>query len=109
MAIGTTAMTCYQGEDVSWQFTVADARITDIAGFDIELVVKETAAEPDPPLVGPISCSVNGTLTFLAEFNADLDPGAYVYSVRRVDAGFSWQLAQAALTVLDSASIDITP
>ena len=107
MPIGTTEMTCYQGEDVSWQFTISDPRITNSTGYAIRLVVKLTAAAPNPPLIGPITCVSTDTLEFKAEFNVDLDPGTYVYSVRRIDAGFSWQLAQGTLTVLDSASIDI--
>lgn len=106
MAVGTTAFECYEGEDVEWTFTVNDARISDIAGMDIELVIKQTAAALDPPLIGPVTCAITGTLTFKASLNVDLAPGNYVYSVRRVDPGFSWQLAQAALAVADSASID---
>lgn len=109
MAVGTDAMECYQGEDVSWNFSVSDPNVTDIAGWDITLVVKETAAENDPALVGPATATVTGALTLNVEFNADLDPGEYVYSLRRVDSGFSWQLAHGALTVIDSAHVDVTP
>lgn len=106
MAVGTTSMECYEGEDVDWTFTVNDARITNITGYDIELVIKQTAAALDPALVGPITASIGGALTFTCAFNVDLAPGTYVYSVRRVDVGFNWQLAHGTVTVLDSASID---
>lgn len=106
MAVGTEALGCYQGEDLSWTFTVTDANVASIAGWDIELVIKATAAAADPALIGPVTASIEDTLDCLTEFNADLDPGSYVYSLRRVDAGFSWQLAHGALTVADSASID---
>lgn len=106
MAVGTTAMTCYQGEDVSWEFTANDSRIASVAGYTITLVVKLLASSVNPPLLGPFTCTITGTLTFSAAFNVALAPGVYVYSVRRTDSGFSWQLAQGTLTVLDSATID---
>lgn len=106
MAVGTQAMTCYQGEDVSWEFTVNDSRIASVAGYVIALVIKQTPASLNPPLLGPFTCSITGTLTFAAAFNVAIAPGVYVYSIRRTDAGFSWQLAQGTLTVTDSASID---
>lgn len=106
MAVGTEAIGCYQGEDVSWTFTVTDSNVASIAGWDIELVIKATAAAADPPLIGPTTASITGTLTCLIEDNIDVDPGTYVYSLRRVDTGFSWQLAHGVLTVTDSASID---
>ena len=106
MAVGTTAMTCYEEEDVAWTFTVTDDNIASIAGWAIRLVIKLTAASVNPPLIGPVTLSITGTLTCLASFNVALDPGTYVYSVRRIDAGFSWQLAHGALTVVNSAYID---
>jgi hypothetical protein len=56
------------------------------------------------------SSGTGGTLTVLptykAAFNVDLDPSSYVYSDRRIDAGFNWQTAHGVVTVIDSASID---
>lgn len=108
MAVGTTAITCYQGEDVSWQFTYTDSNAPDITGWDIELVIKASAAAADPALIeaSDVTITIDDATHFTAEFNVDLDPGSYVYSARRKDAGFDWQLAQGALTVVDSASID---
>lgn len=109
MPIGTTPLDCYQEEDVQWSFTVTDPNISDITGWVIQLVVKASEAALDPALLGPVTCSIVGsapTLTFKAAFKIAVLPGIYVYSARRTDAGHSWQLAQAALTVRDSASID---
>ncbi len=109
MAVGTGAITCYQGEDVSWEWTFTDDEITSIAGWTIRLVIKLTPAAVDPALIGPITCSLTSTaspMTFLAAFNVDLDPGTYNVSVRRVNSGYSWQLVDAPLTVRDSGSID---
>lgn len=106
MAVGTGSFTCYQGEDVSWQFTLSDANYTDWTGHDIELVIKATAAAADPALIGPETMTVDTATTGTCAFNVDLDPGEYVGSLRRVDTGNSWQLWQGAVTVLDSASID---
>lgn len=106
MAVGTTALTCYQGEDVSWSITVSDANVVSVAGWTVHLIIKASAAALDPPLIGPVICSITDTLTALAETNIDLEPGTYRYSFRRVDSGFSWELATGALTVLDTPAID---
>jgi hypothetical protein len=106
MAVGTTPLTCYQKEDVIWDFTLSDPNVTSIAGWVISLKVKETSADLDPALIGPITCSITGTLTFRAAFNANVPPGPYVYGVRRTDIGTSWELATGALTVLDTPSMD---
>lgn len=106
MAVGTESLTCYQDEDVLWTFTVTDANVASIAGWTITLVVKATAATADPALLGPITASITGALTCLVSTQVTLDPGAYVYSLRRTDAGTSWQLAQGTLTVEDSAHYD---
>lgn len=107
MSVGATGLTCYQSEDVSWQFTNADiATVPDITGMAIKLVIKAAAAALDPPLIGPITLSIASTVAAVAATQIVLAAGSYVYSVRRTDSGFSWQLAQGALTVLDSASID---
>ncbi len=108
MAVGTEALACYQGEDVSWQWTFTDANVTTIAGWTIQLVIKLTA-DDGPALVGPISCTVTSAtapMTYKAEFNVNLDHGQFLVSVRRVDAGFSWQLVDSVLTVTGSASIN---
>ena len=106
MAVGAKALTFFEGQDIRLEIPVSISGVSDITGWDIELVVKETAAELDPPLLGPVTCSTPGGTMAVAEFYLDLAPGKYVYSVRRVDEGSRTQLAQAALTVLDSASVD---
>jgi len=109
MSVGTTALTCYQSEDVVWTFTLTDANVTDITGWALALVIKTTAAALDPPLLGPFTCSIIGgppTLVYRASFRVVVAPGTYVVSVRRTDAGFSWQTHHGSLTVVDSASID---
>lgn len=107
MSVGTTAIVCYEKEDVNWKLTLTDPNVIDISTWAIQLVVKLLASSADPPLLGPITCTIPGaanTLDYFAAFNISLAPGSYVYSARRVDVGFDWQTAQAALTVLDSAS-----
>lgn len=108
MAVGTVAFTNYEKEDVVWPFTWSDASypdLTAIVGLALQLVVKQTAAAADPPLLGPITCAVTGATSFTATLNLNLAAGTYVYSVRRTDAGHSWQVAQGTLTLLESASV----
>jgi hypothetical protein len=106
MAVGTTPLSVYQKEDVIWDFTLSDPNVSAITGWTIALKIKETASDLDPALVGPITCSITGTLTFRAAFNCNVPPGPYVYGVRRTDSGTSWELATGALTVLDTPSMD---
>jgi hypothetical protein len=110
MSVGTDPLACYQGEDVAWEFTLTDGtgNITTIAGYVIELVIKETAADLDPPLIGPVTCSISSAsspMKFLAQVAVDLDPGTYVVSIRRATVK-TWQFVHAPLTVTDSASED---
>lgn len=105
MPVGTTELTCYQKEDVVWDFTVNDPNVSTISGWTIVLKIKAEADDPDPPLLTD-ACSVTGTLTFQAAFNMNIAPGTYVYGVRRTDSGFSWELATAMVTVLDTPSVD---
>lgn len=107
MAVGTTPFTCYQGEDVLWTFTLSDANLTDWTGRVIKLVIKETAADPDPALLGPFTLTILTATTGTIAGNIDVDPGSYVYSLRGYDANQSWEYATAAVTVLDSASVDV--
>jgi hypothetical protein len=106
MAVGTTALTCYQKEDVLWDFTVSDANVATISGWTIVMKIKAEADDADPPLL-EATATVTGTLTFRVALNIDIDPGTYVYGVRRTDSGTSWELATAALTVLDTPSMDV--
>lgn len=119
MGVGHDPITCYQGEDVQWEFTVVDPNIASIAGHTIKLVIKASAAIADPPLVGPITCSITSASApckFLAVLNVDktkVIPGAgggpngeFRVSARRTDANYSWEYVDAALTVNDSAYID---
>jgi hypothetical protein len=106
MAVGTTELTCYQKEDVVWDFTVSDPNVSTISGWTIVLKIKAENDDADPPLLTD-TCSVTGTLTFRAELNINIAPGTYVYGVRRTDSGFSWELATSTLTVLDTPSVDV--
>jgi hypothetical protein len=105
MAVGTTAMTAYQNEDCIWDFTVSDPNVADIAGWTIGFKIKALASDPDPALVSA-TASITGALTCRVTFNMDLAPGSYVYGLRRTDTGFSWELATASVTVLDTPSVD---
>jgi hypothetical protein len=111
MAVGSSPLECYQGEDVEWEFTVNPTDLAlmggDISTFDIELVIKASASALNPALIGPVTCTVTAIDKFKAALNVDLDPADYVVSARRVDPGFSWQLHQGPVSVLDSASIDV--
>lgn len=109
MAVGATPLQCYEQENVSWVFTVVDPNIPNITGFALRMVIKLTAASVNPALLGPITASIVDTTHFGIDTKIDLAPGVYVYSVRRIDSGFDWQLAHGALTVLDSASKDLLP
>ena len=104
MAVGMQALSCYEDEDVSWQFTYSDAVAPSITGWDIRGQIRTTASSPTTA-IGPIVCTINDSTHFTFATNIALSPGTYVYSMRRIDAGFSWQLAQGELTVVDSASI----
>jgi hypothetical protein len=103
MPVGTTTLTCYEDEDVTWDFTVTDANVSSIAGWTIVLKIKASAADGDPALITQ-TCSITGTLTFRAAFNIALAPGPYVYGVRRTNVGFAWELATAPVIVLDTPS-----
>lgn len=105
MAVGTQALSCYQGEDVVWDFTVSDPNVASIAGWTILLKIKDTPSKPDPPDL-QATCTVTGTLTFRASLNINLSPGTWSYGIRRTNAGNSWELATGTLTVKDTPSTD---
>jgi len=111
MSVGTTGLQFYQNEDVEPGFTVTDPTITDITGWAIEFVIKASAADDDPALQTAAGVISGGppTLDFTVPFQIDvaLAPGAYVYSIRRTDAGFEWQLAHGSFTIVDSAGVDL--
>lgn len=107
MPVGTTALSCYQKEDVIWDFSLSDPNVTTVAGWTIVLKIKENPEDADPALIGPITCSITGTLTFRATFNMNVPPGPYVYGVRRTDIGTAWELATGPVTVVDTPSADI--
>ncbi len=105
MAVGTQSATHYEREDVTWTFTLDTDVFT--GSETIKLVVKATAGAADPPLLGPFTVTPGtGVNTASVSFNVDVDSGTYVYSVRRIDSGFSRELATGTLTVLESAYID---
>ncbi len=106
MAVGTTPIESYQGEDFPLDLTFSHPTITDISTWVIELVIKETAAEPNPALIGPLTCISTGPMTRSVLVPLDIAPGAYVYSVVRTGVNVRRQLAQAAWIVIDSASVD---
>lgn len=110
MAVGTTALTFYQGEDIAPRFTVSDARVTDVTGWTTEFVIKDTAADPDPPLHSAAGTVIGSPPTLVLEVSTQLPltlaPGTYVYGLRRTNTGFDWQLAHGALTIVDSANKD---
>lgn len=101
--IGKVSVDCYEGEDVTWVFEMNDPRVTSMAGWTIKLVLKSQGR--GPVVIGPLTCSVTSTLTCQVSFRTDVDPGTYTYSLRRENAGFTWQLAQGAVTIRDSASV----
>ena len=112
MSVGSTPLSFYQGENISPRFTVSDPRVTDVTGWTTTMVIKAAADDPDPPLhtAAGVVFGTAPTLTIDVPtlLPLTLEPGAYVYSLRRTNAGFDWQLAHAALTILDSASKDAT-
>lgn len=104
--VGTDPATHYEREDVTWTFTLDTGTFT--GGESIKLVVKANIAAHDPPLLGPFTVTPGaGVATAVVAFNVDLDSGSYVYSLRRIDSGFSRELATGTLTVLESAYIDL--
>jgi hypothetical protein len=108
MPVGTTALTFFQQESIAPRFTVSDPRVSDITGWTVTFVIKNTAADADPPLHGPVTATMIGpgtdrVLEVSTTLPTSLAPGTYVYSLRRTGVGTDWQLAQAALTVVDSA------
>jgi hypothetical protein len=110
MAVGTTPLTFYQGENIAPRFTINDSRVTDVTGWTVTFVIKDTPAEVDPPLVSASAAVIGGSPSLVLEVATllplTLHPGTYVYSLRRTNVGFVWQLAQGTLTILDSASKD---
>lgn len=108
MPVGTSPLTFYQQESIAPRFTVSDPRVTDVTGWTVTFVIKNTAADADPPLHGPVSATIIGSAPSLilevsTTLPTSLAPGTYVYSLRRTGSGTDWQLAQGALTVVDSA------
>ncbi len=74
------------------------------------MVIKDTAADIDPPLHTASGSVFGAGPTLIIDFPSllplTLAPGLYVYSVRRTNAGFDWQLAHGDFTILDSAHKD---
>lgn len=110
MAVGTTPLTFYQGENIAPRFTIADTRVTDVTGWATSLVIKDSAADLDPPLheASGVVYGAAPTLTIDVPtlLPLTLAPGTYVYSFRREDAGYDWQLAHGIMTIVDSAHKD---
>ena len=110
MSVGTQKLTFYQGESISPRFTVTDSRVTDITGWTIGFVIKDTAADVDPPLHSASGSIVGGPPTLIVDVSTTLPltlaPGTYVYSLRRTGVGTDWQLAHGVLEVVDSAHKD---
>jgi len=110
MSVGNTALEFYQGENISPRFTISDSRVTDVTGWTTSLVIKDSAADIDPPLHSAVGVVYGSAPTLVIDFPTllplTLAPGTYVYSVRRTNVGYDWQLAHAALTILDSAHKD---
>lgn len=110
MSVGATPLTFYQGESIKPRFTVSDPSITDITGWTISFKIKQAADDPDPALHSAVGTVIGVAPTLIFDVDTTLPlsliPGTYVYSIRRDDAGYDWQLAQAAFVVLDSAHKD---
>jgi hypothetical protein len=108
MAVGTATLTFYQNENIAPRFTVTDPNVATVAGWTTSLVIKDTAADDDPPL-HTAAGSVTGTLTIdvVTQLPITLAPGSYVYSLRRTNVGNDWQLAHGPLIVIDSAHKDV--
>jgi hypothetical protein len=110
MSVGTTALTFYQAESIAPRFTVTDARVTDVTGWTVTFVIKDSAADVDPALHEAPASVVGGSPTLILDVATDLPltlaPGVYVYSLRRTDPGSDWQLAQGVLNIIDSAHKD---
>ena len=109
MAVGRSAIECYEGEDVIWEFTLTDGTgvITNISNFVIQLVIKANASASGSPLIGPIVCTITSAtvpMKFRASFNVDLFAGTYNVSCRRETFGFITQFVDSELTVHASAS-----
>lgn len=111
MAVGTATLTFYQGEDIAPRFTVSDPRVTDVTGWTTSFVIKETAADVDPPLHSAAGSVFGSAPTLTIDVSTQLPlsiaPGTYVYSLRRTNSGFDWQLAHGTLIVVDSAHKDV--
>ena len=109
MPVGTDALIFWQGEDINPRFNFSHAGVTDVTGWTTSLVIKETAAETTV-LHSAAGIVENATdpITFRVptKLPLTLAPGQYVYSFRRDDSGFDWQLAHGTFTVLDSAHKD---
>jgi hypothetical protein len=113
MAVGTASLTFYENENIAPRFEVIDDRVTDVTGWTATFVIKETAADRDPPLHTADATVIGLAPTLILEVATQLPttlvPGSYIYSLRRTNVGYDWQLAQGVLTVLDSASKDTGP
>jgi hypothetical protein len=112
MAIGTGPLECFEGETVNWRWTLVDANVTSIAGWNIELVIKVNSAALDPALIGPVACTIFSAsapcIYGVSSLPIDLDPEQYVVGTRREDIQ-SWQLALCPLNVKDSPNKDPLP
>lgn len=101
MSVGSDPITCYEGEDVQWEFTVTDPNIASIVGQTIALTIKQLPTSPNPSLI-TAACTNTATLKCKAQPNIALAAGAYFYSVDRTDASSATKYAQGPLTVLKS-------
>lgn len=110
MAVGTTPLTFYQGESISPRFTVSDARVTDVTGWTTIFEIKVGPEDVDPPLHSAAGVVFGSAPTLIIDVPTNLPltlaPGSYFYGLRRTNVGFSWQIAHAQLTILDSVNED---
>lgn len=106
MAIGTITQDVFELENIKgWLFVCNDARITDITGWTITLVIKANPLAVGSALLGPYTATIVSSQSFSFDMVANLAPGSYTYSVRRMDTGYVWQLAQGSFIVEASAHV----
>jgi hypothetical protein len=103
MAVGTTAATHYEREDVAWTFTLDTGTFS--GSETLELEIKAEADDADPALLSPTATPGTGVATATASFYLDLAAGSYIYGLRRTDVNSRRQLAQGVLTILESVNV----